>query len=115
MYRLTKRKSIVSGIILIVAGMVIRSFSFSDGYIIGTAIALLVLSVGVGFAFAGFFSNDTVTSSKVKKYMMVPLTITLVILAFEKLNIDMPIIQVLILFFINVLFFRNEIKKAIKD
>ncbi len=114
MYRLTRRKSIFLGTILIFAGMFIRSYSFSNGNYFGTAIAILVLSVGVGFAFAGLFSNDLVTSSQVKKYMMVPLTIALVIIAFDKLHINMPILQVLILFFINILFFRNEIKKAIK-
>ncbi len=115
MYRLTKTKSIAFGIVLVVAGMFIRSFSFNGENLIGTAIAVFVLSVGVGFSFAGVFSSDLVTSSEIKKYMMVPLSLTFVILVFEKFNVDMPILQVMILFFINILFFRNEIKKALKE
>lgn len=115
MYRLTKEKSIAFGIILIAVGMLIRSFSFNAQNLIGTAIAVLVLSVGVGFAFAGAFSKDIVISSQIKKYMMVPLTLALVILIFEKFEVNMPILQVTILFFVNALFFKNEIKKALKS
>lgn len=110
----SKDRAILIGVLLIFMGLIIRSSVFDADNIIGTAFALLILSVGVGFAFAGVFSKDIILTSDVKKYMMVPLVITVIILLFKKFEMNMPALQVTILFGVNILFFKKEIKKALK-
>lgn len=110
----SKERAVILGLVLIFAGLIIRSMTFTEGGIISTILAVFILSVGVGFSFAGLFANDLITMSDVKKYMMVPLMITLTVLLFKKFDIQMPILQVFILFIINILFFKKEIKKHLK-
>lgn len=107
-----KHTAIIVGMLFIISSIVVKSIGSN---IAVTITALLILSIGVGFAFAGVFSKETVLFSQVKKYMMVPLTLTVVILIFKKFDIHMPVLQVALLFAINVLFFKNEIKKALKN
>jgi len=76
---------------------------------------LLTLSIGVGFTFAGIFSKDIISISDEKKYMMVPLVIAAIIMLFKKYEMDMPVLQVAVLFGVNILFFKKEIKKALKS
>ncbi|NLK73334.1 MAG: hypothetical protein GX285_09980 [Clostridiales bacterium] len=111
-----KERAILFGVLLIFAGLLIRSSVFdADINIGGTAFALLTLSIGVGFTFAGIFSKDIISISDVKKYMMVPLVIAAIIMLFKKYEMDMPVLQVAVLFGVNILFFKKEIKKALKS
>ncbi|MCG8482897.1 MAG: hypothetical protein MJA31_06270 [Clostridia bacterium] len=110
-----KEQALLVGIIMIFGGLLLRSFAISTDNDIITAAAVLILSVGVGFAIAAFFSNSIISISDVKKYMMVPLSISLVILVFKKFEIQMPVLQVGLMFLINLVFFKKEIKKALKN
>lgn len=110
-----KEQALLAGVIMIFSGLIARSAAISIDSDIITAVAFLIVSVGVGFAVSAFFSNGTIKVSDVKKYTMVPLTISLVVLTFKKFEIQMPILQVGLLFFINLLFFKKEIKKALKN
>lgn len=107
-----KHTAVIVGMLFIIASIFVKSMGAG---IAVTITALLILSLGVGFAFAGVFSKEIVLFSQVKKYMMVPLTLTVVILVFKKFDINMPVLQVALLFAINILFFKNEIKKALKN
>lgn len=104
------------GIAMVFGGLLLRSFALSIDNIVVTALAILVLSIGVGFSIAAYFStNGVIIMSDVKKYMMVPLSISLVILVFKKFEIQMPFLQVGLMFFINLMFFKKEIQKALKN
>lgn len=111
-----KEKALILGIAMIVIGLFLRSFAVHiDNNIIINIMAILSLSVGMGFSIAAFFSNTMICMSDVRKYMLVPLSISLVILVFKKFEIQMPLLQIGLLFFINIMFFMKEIKKALKN
>ena len=109
-----KRRSILTGIFFIVAGLVLKSVSLAMHNSYMTIASVIILSWGIGFILAGIFVDETVLKKDIKKYTMLPLTIVLVALSFDKFHIDMPILQGLLMCTINIFFLRKEIKKSLK-
>ena len=113
-YDIDKRKSVFAGIIFMIAGLTMRSLSLAINNSYVAIASVIILSLGLGVILASVFAHEAVLKRDIKKYTMLPLSIILVILSFDKFNIDIPIVQGLLMCTINICFLRKEIKKSFK-
>lgn len=110
-----KSISMILGIIFIFFGFVLRGSFQNYNYLLNFLVPIIIISIGFGVTYSSLFvMSISKTITMFTKATFAPLTIVAVILLFNKYQIDIPVLKATILFIINICFFKNEIKGALK-
>ncbi len=105
---------IILGFLLFIAGTLSRTQFVDNHAIIAFVIPLFFMALGFGFIFTSVFCQENEKALSVFiKSTLAPCAIVIVIVGFEKIGINSPILKAGALFLINIGFFNKEINKAL--
>lgn len=105
--------AIATGIMLFIAGSLSRIQFINSNIALGFIVPLLFISLSFGIIFSAIFKrNRQSVKGLFVKSVLAPWAIVTLIVVFNNLGIQSPMIKAGALFLINIIFFGKEINRA---